>query len=118
MNNIKNDEYYIGKTIENIDIILGYAKGESYESLTSNELKIDGIMFRLIQMVENINKISDEFKIFHGEIEWRKISGFRNGIVHDYGKTDYSIVYEIVTKDIQVLKNELDEALQNNLVKK
>lgn len=118
MNNIKNDEYHIRKTIENIDIILQYACGESYESITSNELKMDGIMFRLIQMVENINKISNEFKALHAEIEWGKISGFRNGIVHDYGKTDYSIVYEIVTKDIQILKNELDEALQNSIEKK
>ena len=30
--------------------------------------------------------------------------GFRNGIVHEYGKTDYSTVYEIVSRDIYQLK--------------
>ena len=29
--------------------------------------------------------------------------GFRNGIVHEYGKTDYTIVYETVTQDLDEL---------------
>jgi len=33
-----------------------------------------------------------------------QIIGFRNGIVYDYGKIDYSIVYEIVTNDLYFLK--------------
>ena len=41
-------------------------------------------------------------------IKWGQIIGFRNGIVHDYGKTDYSIVYEIVSKDIYELKENLE----------
>ena len=30
--------------------------------------------------------------------------GFRNGIVHEYGKTDYVIVYETATQDIDELR--------------
>ena len=60
-------------------------------------------MFRLVQMVENITHISKEYKDSHKNIKWGQIVGFRNGIVHDYGKTDYSIVYEIVSKDIYEL---------------
>ncbi|MBO7078546.1 MAG: DUF86 domain-containing protein [Bacilli bacterium] len=32
---------------------------------------------------------------------------FRNGIVHEYGNTDYAIVYEILTSDIHDLKRVL-----------
>ena len=33
--------------------------------------------------------------------------GFRNGIVHEYGKTDYTIVYEIITDGLDQLEDVL-----------
>ena len=44
------------------------------------------------KVFENISRISKEFRERHSNIKWGEIIGFRNGIVHDYGKTDYSIV--------------------------
>ena len=61
-------------------------------------------MFRMIQLVENIKNISLIFKNEHPEISWHKIIGFRNGIVHEYGKTDYLIVYETTTTNLDELK--------------
>ena len=58
----------------------------------------------LIQMIENIKNISPEYQSRHSDIKWGKIIGFRNGIVHEYGETDYTIVYQIVTKGISELK--------------
>ena len=58
-------------------------------------------------MIENLNQISNEYREKHPKIAWKQIIGFRNKIVHDYGKTDYSIVYEIVSSDIYQLKDEL-----------
>lgn len=107
MDNIKDDDYYIKKVIENIDIIISYSSGLSFDEFIKDELIIDAIMFRLIQMVENTNRISKEYKEKHFDIDWNLIKGFRNGIVHEYGNTDYAIVYEIVTSDIYELKRAL-----------
>ena len=68
-------------------------------------------MFRLVQLIENIKNIDLEFKEKHDQIPWGKIMGFRNGIVHEYGSTDYAIVYEIVTKNIHELKKVLKSTL-------
>ena len=65
-------------------------------------------MFRMIQLVENIKKISSEFKNSNHNIPWGEITGFRNGIVHEYGKTDYVTVYEIITHDLFLLKDVLE----------
>lgn len=107
MDNKKDDGYYIKKVIENIDAIKRYTNDLTYEEFVTDEMLIDAVLFRLVQMVENINHISDGFKNKHNKISWGQISGFRNGIVHNYGKTDYSIVYEIVSQDIDELRNEL-----------
>lgn len=92
------------KALSDIEVIISYTKNKTYEEIMSDGLLVDGIMFRLIQLIENIKNISEEFKASHPEIPWGDIMGFRNGIVHEYGKTDYSTVYEIVSRDIYQLK--------------
>ena len=109
MDNRKNDLYYATKAIEQIKIIENYVNGKEYEEFINDIQLIDAVMFRLIQMVENVKNISDDFKKNHSQIPGGKIIGFRNGIVHEYGSTDYTIVYEIITKDLlslaQLLEN-------------
>lgn len=107
MNNIKSDEYYKNIIITDIDKILHYSRGISYDDFINDEQLIDAVLFRLIQITENIKKLSIEFREKEKDINWNEIIGFRNRIVHDYGKTDYSIVYEIVANDLELLKEKL-----------
>ena len=92
------------KALSDIEVIISYTKNKTYEEIMSDGLLVDGIMFRLIQLIENIKNISEEFKVSHPEIPWGDIMGFRNGIVHEYGKTDYITVYETITHDLTDLK--------------
>ena len=107
MDNIKNDNYYKSIIINDIHKILQYTNNISYEEFADNEQLIDAVLFRLVQIVENIKKLSESFKQSHKEVEWNEIIGFRNRIVHDYGRTDYSIVYEVVSNDLEVLMKSL-----------
>lgn len=104
MDNAKNDKYYALKIVENIDAIQNYISNKTYEEFLNDGELIDAIMFRFVQLIENIKNISDGFKEEHSDIPWGKILGFRNGIVHEYGKTDYTIVYETATQDLDELK--------------
>jgi len=105
MDNLKNDKYYFEKVINDIDAIEKYFGNKAYEEFIADPMMIDAIMFRLVQLIENIKKISLEFKDAHPNIEWGNIMGFRNGIVHEYAKTDYTIVYDVVSKDLLELRN-------------
>ncbi len=58
-------------------------------------------------------KLSTSFKEKYSDINWNDIIGFRNRIVHEYGKTDYTIIYEVVSNDIPNLKDTLFK--KNNL---
>ncbi len=107
MDNRKNDKYFAEKAIEQITIISNYIGDKTYDEFISDEKLVDAIMFRLVQMIENIKNISSEFKSDNPQIPWGKIVGFRNGIVHEYGKTDYTIVYEVLTDNLSPLKEVL-----------
>ena len=101
---LKNDSYYAQLIIDNIKVIQKYLGNKTYDEFLNDEQLIDAVMFRLIQLIENIKNISTEFKEKNNHIPWGKIMGFRNGIVHEYGETDYTIVYETATEDLDELK--------------
>ena len=105
----KNDMFYMEKALIEIKIIIKYTKGLSYEEFMSDGRNIDATIFRLEQMIEQIKNLSPDFKEKHNNIPWGDIIGFRNGLVHEYGKTDYTTVYEVVSKDIYELKKLFDD---------
>lgn len=104
MDNIKDDKYFALKIIDNIIAIQKYVDGVTYEQFLSDGELLDAVMFRFVQLIENINCISKEFKEEHSEVPWGDIVGFRNRIVHEYGKTDFTVVYETATQDLDDLK--------------
>ena len=109
MDNIKGDKYFAKKAIENINSIKNYVANKSYEEFVKDEQLVDAVMFRLIQLVENIKCISSSFKSNNSQIPWGKIIGFRNGIIHEYGMTDYQIVFETITNNLDELLTLLGE---------
>lgn len=100
----KPDKYYMEKALSEIEAIIQYTNGLQFEEFMCDVKTIDASMFRLQQMIEHIKEISSNFKEKHPEIPWVDIVGFRNRIVHEYGKTDYTTVYEIITVNIYQLK--------------
>ena len=111
MDNVKTDKYYAEKAINDIVTIMSYFSNETYEEFISDGKTLDAIMFRLVQLVENIKNISLETKEKYPNVPWGKIIGFRNGIVHEYGETDYTIVYEVVSKNLNELKTTLEQVI-------
>jgi uncharacterized protein with HEPN domain len=111
MDNKKNDNYYALKALEHIKTIKKYIANKTYDEFILDDELIDAVMFRLIQLTENIKKLSNEFKERNSNVPWGKIIGFRNGIVHEYGKTDFTIVYETVCNDLDELIKVFEEVL-------
>ncbi|MDE7337571.1 MAG: DUF86 domain-containing protein [Clostridia bacterium] len=100
MDNVKNDRYYLDKIISDLKFIIQHASGKTKDEIDENEVLLDSIMFRIIQIAENNNKLSADFKEKHSEIPWMSIKGMRNRIVHEYGEVNTYIVYDVVSNGI------------------
>lgn len=110
MNNEKNDAYYIEKILKDLRFISEHIKGVSEERLQLDEVLLDSMLFRLIQVYENSRKLTQEYKLNHSTVPWTDIAGFRNRIVHDYGNVDLSVVYQTVTQDVPWLITEIEKS--------
>lgn len=103
MDNVKNDTYYIHKIRQDLEFIAAHMESVDIEELNANEILLDSMLFRMIQLSENAKKLSDEYKKKRSAIPWTAIYGLRNRIVHDYGNVDLNVVYETLKNDIPEL---------------
>ena len=100
MDNKKGDRYYLEKIISDLEFMIDHTKGKTKEEIESDELLIDSIMFRIIQISENNSRLFDQFKEAHRDVPWLAVKGMRNRIVHDYGYVDLTVVYDTVINGI------------------
>ncbi len=100
MDNVKNNNYYLEKLLVDLRFIIKHTKNIKQEDLLKEEVLLDSIMFRFIQISEHVKKLTAEFKEVNSHVPWRNIIGLRNRIVHEYGNIDLDIVYSAINKDI------------------
>lgn len=107
MDNKKDNKYYVKKIVTDLAFIIKHTNGLTQADLDRNEILLDSVMFRLVQISENSDKLADDFKAYYSNIPWRAIKGLRNRIVHEYGNVDLTVVYDTVKNDIPQLHEEL-----------
>ena len=75
--------------------ILVYTESMSFEEFISDNKTVDAVIRNFEIIGEAANRLPEEFKDDHPNIDWNRIRGFRNRIIHDYFGIDYSIVWQI-----------------------
>lgn len=91
-----------------------YTQTLSFEQFDENEMIVDAVIRNFEIIGEAANKLPDEFKDAHPEINWHRIRGFRNRIVHDYFGVDLAILWKIKTDNIPILITQIQTILNNN----
>jgi len=109
MDNIKNDDYYVNKIIENIKFAIDNTKDVDLDEFSNDKVLLNAILFSFIQISENASKLSSDFKLKMKDVEWHQIKGIRNRIVHDYDVVDEKTIYDTVVNDFPIFLKQLLE---------
>lgn len=94
--------------LESANKIRKYTAGVTYQEFVNDDKTIDAVIRNFEIIGEAANRVDPDFRTKNSSIEWRRIRGFRNRIVHDYFGIDYRIVWSIVEDDIDELIYQLD----------
>ena len=109
MDNVKNDAYFVERILTDLHFIANHMNGVTQEKLEEDEIFLNAMLFRLIQVWESARKLTEEYKAAHKSIPWVDIAGLRNRLVHDYGNVDLRVIYLTLSEDIPVLIKELEQ---------
>ena len=88
---------------------------KSIEDFLNNVYIRKSIILDIIQIGENVNKLSDEIKNKIEEKNLRGVISFRNFLVHQYGNIDNYVVWDTANTVLPVLIKEL-ELIKKSLI--
>jgi uncharacterized protein with HEPN domain len=83
----------IGDMLQSALKIKQYTKDIDFNEFITDEKTIDAVVRNFEIIGEAANRIEPGFREKNPQIEWKRIRGFRNRIVHDYFGIDYEIVW-------------------------
>lgn len=91
----RDPKLLVGDILESAHKIIDYTTGQSFEDFIKDGKTVDAVVRNFEIIGEAANRLPEEFKERFSNIDWHRIRGFRNRIVHDYFGIDYSIVWVI-----------------------
>ena len=89
---------YVDDVLSAIDKIKRYTKGYSKKRFLSEEKTVDAVVRNLEIIGEAIKKIPESIRSQYPNVEWRKISGLRDILVHEYFGIHTEIILGHCTK--------------------
>jgi uncharacterized protein with HEPN domain len=100
---VKDEVVYLKHSLECIRRIEEDTRDGGETFLGTHTLQ-DAVLRNLQILSESTQRLSDGSKTKHPEIEWERIAAFRNFLVHNYLGIDMERIWEIVQRDVPVLK--------------
>ena len=94
-----------------IDCVEEYTKDINEEQLKDDKLRVHATIYNVQIIGEAVYKLTKEFKDQHTETPWAVIEKRRHILVHDYYKINFEVLWDVVTKDIPLLKQQIESYL-------
>jgi uncharacterized protein with HEPN domain len=101
------DQNFIKHILGAIERIESYTRGLEENDFMNNFMIQDAVIRNLEIIGEATKKISSQTKNTYPEIQWKKISGMRDKLIHDYFGVDLISVWSVVLTDLKTLKTQL-----------
>ncbi|MCK4667008.1 DUF86 domain-containing protein [Candidatus Dependentiae bacterium] len=85
-----------------------------FEEFKKNEL-LKRASTRSIEIIgEAVKNISLDFRNKHNEIDWKKIAGMRDIIIHYYLGVNWDTIWDVIKNKIPVLKAKIEILIEEN----
>src|SRR5690242_3684970 len=97
-----------------IDKITEYTSDLSFDEFLNDSKTLDAVIRNFEIIGEAANRLPDEIKDEYPLVDWHRIRGFRNRIVHDYMGIDFQMVWLIKENFLPVLKGQI-QSIVNDL---
>ncbi len=92
---------------ESLQKIFKFTDGLTREAFMADDLIIDAVLRNFEVMGEAASNLPDSFTDTHLEVEWHKIIGMRNRLIHGYFGVSTAIIWETIQHHLPILRDQL-----------
>lgn len=102
---MRNWEVFIDDIKLCIERILEYTHNITYKEFISDYKTYDAVLRNIDIIGEAVKNIPNEVRAKYSFIEWKKLAGLRDIVIHDYFGVNEEIIWDIVQNKIPELKD-------------
>jgi uncharacterized protein with HEPN domain len=107
------DEVYLKHILDAISDIKQFLTGLSQEEFFQNKEKQYAVLRALEIIGEATKNLSIETKTNYSKVNWKKIAGMRDKLIHAYSLVDLPLVWDTIQIDIPLLEKQAKEILES-----
>ncbi|NPU99814.1 MAG: DUF86 domain-containing protein [Brevinematales bacterium] len=83
-----------------------------YDSFIKNEILCRAFIRSPEIIGEAVKNIPDDIKGKYPEVEWKKLAGMRDKLIHHYFGIDYEMIWDAINRKIPQLKIQVESIIE------
>ena len=103
---------YLRDILEAVRKIRAYTAGMSLQSFAADSKSLDAVVRNLEVIGEGAKKIPEDMRARSAEVDWKKVSGLRDILIHEYFGVDAEIVWDIIENKLRALEQGVERILE------
>jgi len=107
----RGDREFISDIGEAIERIKKYTAGMSYEMFLQDTKTQDAVIRNIEIIGEAAKNLSSDFRKKYAHLDWKKIVGMRDKIIHFYFGVKWDIVWAVIKDKIPALSEQINSIL-------
>ncbi len=89
-----------------------YTQSIDFDTFHNDSQKVDAVLYNLEVIGEAAKNVPLDLRNAYSNIEWRKIAGLRDIIVHEYFGVSLEIVWDVIQNKLPDLSRQIIEILK------
>ena len=104
---------YIQDILEALGEVEDFTTGMQFEDFVEDKKTINAVVRSLEVIGEAAKKMPDSMREKYPEIPWKRMTGMRDKLIHEYFGIDLEIVWEVVTNELPPIKPLIQKVVEN-----
>jgi len=98
---------FLDDILEAVGKIEEYTRGMSKEEFSRDSRTRDAVVRNLEIIGEAVKQLPEEVRARQADVEWKKIGGLRDILIHRYFGIDAEIIWDILANKLPLLKQQV-----------
>ena len=108
---MNKDAAFLQHILDETQFILKNCEGLELQDLMNDDLLQRACLRSLEVIGEAVKNVSEDLKTQYPDLEWTKIAGLRDKLIHHYFGIDWDIVWNVITNRLPLLEDKIKKLI-------